>query len=49
MPNYSTNNASVWNVSKEAFAAPAAKMIVCQAFSNPGFLWSRLLDKLLWR
>lgn len=49
VPNYSTNNASVWSVSKEAFAALAVKMIVSQDFSNPRFLWSPFLDTVLWR
>lgn len=41
--------ASVWNISKEAFAALAVKMIMSQDFSGPRFLWSRFLDTVLWR
>lgn len=47
MPNYSTNNASAWYVSKEASAALAVKMIVCQDLSSLRFLWSHSLDTAL--
>lgn len=49
MPNYSSNNASVWNVSREVFAALAVKMIVCQEFPSHRFTWFHFLDTSLWR